>query len=375
MNTVVLEAPESLALRDRPAPGAPGPGEARVRVLRVGVCGSDLHAYRGRQAFIRYPVVLGHELAVEVVALGPDDGGAGPRAVRVGDRCAVIPYLADGECQACRAGRTNCCTRLSLYGIHRDGGMCDEMVVPLRQLAPAEDLPLDVLAVAEMLAVGAHAAARARLDAAARVLVLGAGPIGLSTLAFARWEAAETYAIDLDEGRLAHAEAAGLARGVRLPADARVGGTPDDDVAAWVAALRARLDGDLPEVVIDATGSRASMERAPALAAPGGRVVFVGHTPGPLTFANPVLHGKELELVASRNARPADFDTVFAGVRSGRVDPLPWISTRVDPAGFVAAIDAWSRPGSGVVKAIIDWAEAPGGTLAPARPAGGPRPA
>lgn len=359
MNTVVLEAPGQLALRERPAPGAPGAGEARVRILRVGVCGTDLHAYRGRQAFVRYPLVLGHEIAAEVVALGADVERAGAPAaapVRVGDRCIVIPYVADGTCQACRAGRTNCCTKLSLYGVHTDGAMCDEMVVPVGQLLPANDLRADVLAVCEMLAVGAHATARARLDARARVLVIGAGPIGLSTLAFARLEAAATFVIDLDEGRSAHAEAAGLAHAIRPAGGASAAG---DTVEPWVDALRDALGGDLPEVVFDATGSRASMERAPALVAPGGRLVLVGHTPGPLTFANPVLHGKELELVASRNAQRVDFDTVLEALRRGRVDPLPWITARVGPAEFVAAIDGWSQPGSDVVKAIVVWPPLP----------------
>lgn len=362
MKTIVLEAPGRMRLCERPEPGAPGPGEARVRVLRVGVCGTDLHAYRGRQAFIRYPVVPGHELAVEVEALGPDDatarptgitGAAGIASARIGDRCVLAPYLFDGSCQACRAGRTNCCTSLTLLGVHVDGGMCDALVVPASLLLPANDLPLDTLALAEMLAVGAHATARARLDERTRVLVIGAGPIGLSVLAFARLEAATTLVIDVDERRLALAEAAGLARTLKPPSA--------EGAEELVAELRSLLGGDLPEVVFDATGSRASMERAPALVAPGGRLVLVGHTPGPLTFANPVLHGKELELIASRNARRQDFDAVFAAVREGRVDPGPWITTRVDPDGFVRSIDGWTRSSSDVVKAVIEWPHAPGG--------------
>ena len=350
MKTVVLEAPGRMVMADRSDPGAPGPGEARVRVLRVGVCGTDLHAYRGRQAFIRYPVVPGHELAVEVEALGPGTEAAG---VRPGDRCVLAPYLFDGICQACRAGRTNCCTTLTLLGVHVDGGMCDAMVVPASLLLPANDLPVDTLALAEMLAVGAHAAARARLDERERVLVIGAGPIGLSVLAFARLEAAATYVVDVDERRLALAEGAGLARALRPPS------AEDAGVEELVAELRSHLGGDLPEVVIDATGSRASMERAPALVAPGGRLVLVGHTPGPLAFANPVLHGKELELVFSRNARRQDFDAVFAAVRGGRVDPGRWISTRVDPEGFVRSIEGWTLPGADLVKAVIDWPQEP----------------
>ena len=348
MKTVVLEAPGRMVLAERPDPGAPGPGEARVRVLRVGVCGTDLHAYRGRQAFIRYPVVPGHELAVEVEALGPGCEAVG---VRPGDRCVLTPYLFDGTCQACRAGRTNCCTSLTLLGVHVDGGMTDAMIVPASLLLPANDLPLDILALAEMLAVGAHAAVRSRLDERARVLVIGAGPIGLSVLAFARLEAAATYVVDVDERRLAGAEAVGLARALRPPSAA------DGGVEEWVAELRSLLGGDLPEVVVDATGSRVSMERAPALVAPGGRLVLVGHTPGPLTFANPVLHGKELELVFSRNARRQDFDAVFAAVRGGRVDPGAWISTRVDPEGFVRSIEGWTTPGAELVKAVVEWSQ------------------
>lgn len=364
MKTVVLESPGRMHVEDRPEPGPPGPGEALVRVLRVGVCGSDLHAFAGRQAFIRYPLVPGHELAVEVVALGPESGGptADGRPVAVGDRCAVFPYLADGTCQSCRAGRPNCCTSLQLYGIHVDGGMRTWMNVPTSLLLPANDLGVDVLALTEMLAVGAHAARRAGDLEGHRVLVVGAGPIGLSTLAFLGADPASTWVHDLDPERRRFAVAAGLAQGLEVGAD--------DPDGATIDALRSALDGDLPEVVIDATGSRASMEGALGRVAPGGLVVFVGHTPGPLEFPNPVLHGKELELVASRNALWSDFEAVLAALRSGAVDPAAWITTRTDPAGFAASIADWARPSSGIVKAVVDWSnEAIGGRPA-AIPAG-----
>ena len=360
MNTVVLESPGRMHVQERPEPGPPGPGEALVRVLRVGVCGSDLHAFAGRQAFIRYPLVPGHELAVEVVALGPASGGQAPdrSPVAVGDRCAVFPYLADGTCQSCRAGRPNCCTSLQLYGIHVDGGMRTWMNVPTSLLLPANDLEVDALALTEMLAVGAHAARRAGDLGRRRVLVVGAGPIGLSTLAFLGADPSSTWVHDLDPERRRFAAATGLAQGLEADAD-DPDGAPD---AATIHALREALDGDLPEIVIDATGSRASMERALGRVAPGGRIVFVGHTPGPLEFPNPVLHGKELELVASRNALWSDFEAVFAALRSGAVDPEAWITTRTDPAGFAASIADWARPSSGIVKAVVDWSnEAIGG--------------
>lgn len=359
MKTVVLESPGRLQVVERPEPGPPGPGEALVRVLRVGVCGTDLHAYAGRQAFVRYPLVLGHELAVEVVALGPAPTSSTEVVdpVAVGDRCAVVPYIADGTCQSCRAGRPNCCTSLALYGVHVDGGMRTWMTVPTSLLVPTNDLPVDALALTEMLAVGAHAARRAGDLDGRRVLVVGAGPIGLSTLAFLGTDPASTWVADLDPERRRFAVATGLARGLEPEPE-----SPDGDAdAAVVHALRTALDGDLPEVVIDATGSRASMERAPGRAAPGGRVVFVGHTPGPLEFPNPVLHAKELELVASRNAQRRDFDAVFAALRSGGIDPGPWVTHRTVPDGYATSIARWARPASGVVKAVVDWTHEPMG--------------
>ena len=364
MKTVVLESPGRMLVHERSDPEPPGPGEALVRVLRVGVCGSDLHAYAGRQAFIRYPLVPGHELAVEVVALGPApaDAPQAEPAVAIGERCAVFPYLADGTCQACRAGKPNCCTSLQLYGIHVDGGMRTWMTVPTSLLLPANDLPVDALALTEMLAVGAHAARRVGPVEGRRVLVVGAGPIGLATLAFLGAGAATPWVYDLDPERRRFAVGTGLAQGLEPEA------TEADPDAAVVRALRAALDGDLPELVIDATGSRASMERSLGRVAPGGRVVFVGHTPGPLEFQNPVLHGKELEVVASRNALRSDFEAVFAALRSGAVDPTAWITTRTDPDGFASSIAGWARPSSGVVKAIVDWThEAIGGRPAAAQ--------
>lgn len=333
MVTVVLEAPGRVAVVDRPEPSPPGVGEALVRVLRVGVCGTDLHAFAGRQAFVRYPLVPGHELGVEVVALGPrDPDAAGTPAVAVGDRCAVVPYLSDGTCLACRAGKTNCCLAMRVLGVHVDGGMQSLLRLPTALLMPGNDLSVDALALAEMLAVGAHAARRAGDLAGLRVLVVGAGPIGLATLAFVRSLASETTLYDLDPHRRAFAEALGLGRAV----------TPGGP-------------GDPPDVVIDATGHRGSMEAAPSLVAHGGRVVFVGHTPGPLAFENPIIHGKELTLIASRNATRSDFDTVFAALRSGAIDPTRWITTRTDPAGYAQAVGEWVRDPRHLVKAILEW--------------------
>src|SRR5258708_9601726 len=171
MRTIVLDKPRQLAVVDGRAARAPGPAEALVRVQRIGICGTDLHAYMGEQPFFSYPRVLGHELGVEVVEAGPDAGG-----LRPGDRCAVEPYLSCGACIACRAGKTNCCARLQVLGVHADGGMRELMTLPARALHRSDTPSPPQLALLEPPCLGAHAVARAGIEAGEGALVLGARP-------------------------------------------------------------------------------------------------------------------------------------------------------------------------------------------------------
>ena len=174
MQTLILQQPGELVLADTPAPAAPGPGEARVRVHCSGVCGTDLHAFAGKQPYFTYPRIPGHELGVEVLAVG-----TGVTAVRVGDRCAVEPYLSCGHCIACRRGRTNCCETLKVLGVHVDGGWRSEMLVPAAKLHGSGKLTYEQLALVETLGIGAHAVTRGAPERGESALVVGAGPIGL----------------------------------------------------------------------------------------------------------------------------------------------------------------------------------------------------
>src|SRR3954471_7936683 len=122
MKTLILEEPGKIAASDTAEVPAPAANEALVRVHRVGVCGTDLHAFRGRQPFFSYPRVLGHELAGEIEAVGENERGLGG-----GDRVAVEPYLACGSCRPCASGRYNCCSNLQVLGVHRDGGMQERL--------------------------------------------------------------------------------------------------------------------------------------------------------------------------------------------------------------------------------------------------------
>jgi len=337
MRTLVLEQPGSLRLTDTPPPDAPGPGTALVRVLRAGVCGTDVHAWHGRQPYFTYPRILGHELAVEVEAVGADVS-----AVRPGDRCAVEPYLNCGACRPCRAGRGNCCERMRVLGVHEDGGLRERLALPAHKLHPSARLDAESLALVEMLSVGAHAVARARPSGGDAVLVIGAGPIGLGVAASAAAAGAAVSIADVSPDRLAFCRD-------------RAGFQSVLDVSGGAEeAVRAAHGGELPAFVFDATGSAASMRGAFKLVSGAGTLVFVGLVLGELSFEDPDFHWRETTLLASRNALPEDFRRVMEALESGRIDVRRWITHRAPIEDGVEAFASWTQPGSGVVKAMVE---------------------
>ena len=335
MRAAVLTGPGRLDLVEHPEPPGPGPGEALVAVRRVGICGTDYHAFGGNQNFVAYPCVLGHELAVEVLDVGP-----GVTRVRAGEECAVLPYVSCGDCRPCRRGRTNCCENLQVFGVTRAGGLRERMVLPTAQLFPAPGTTLDQLVLVETLGVGWHAVARGRPERSDGVLVLGAGPIGLAVALAAGRRADRVLMADVSPDRVAFAAAAGL--------DAVVVG---DDL---VACLRERDGGALPSQVYDASGSPTSMESAFHLVGPGGTLVFVGHTTASLTFHNPAFHARELDLRASRNATPDDWAQVLAAVEDGALDAVGWVNHRTTLDGVVDDLPRLAADPGRVVKAVVE---------------------
>ncbi len=337
MQTLILQEPGQFVLCNTPAPTAPGPGEALIHVHRVGVCGTDLHAFAGNQPFFSYPRILGHELGVEVLALG-----SGVSHVRPGDRCAVEPYLNCGRCIACTRGKPNCCRSLNVLGVHSDGGHRARLILPAAKLHPSAVLDFEQLALVETLGIGAHAVARAALQPGENVAVIGAGPIGLAVMQFALAAGARVLAVDVSPGRLAFCRDR---LGVTDLVDAR------NDV---VAQLEQLTGGDLPTVVFDATGNLKSMNAAFHYPAQGGRIVLVGLVQADVTFNDPNFHRRELTVLSSRNALPSDFTRIIQLIEGGRIDTRPWITHRAQLAGVPAVFVSWTQPATGVIKAMIE---------------------
>src|SRR5688500_8202418 len=235
MKAIVCQEPFLLDIVTRPEP-QPGDGALLVRTRRVGLCGTDYHIFAGRHPFLAYPRVMGHELAAEVVSA--------PAASKFqpGQLVTINPYLACGQCVACRKGKPNACANIRVLGVHVDGGMCDLLAVPENAAIDASGLTFDQAAMLEFLAIGAHAVSRARIEPGARVLVVGAGPIGIAASLFARLDGASVTLVDTRRTRLDYARD-------RLGFTDAVLAGPDLD-----GALNVRTDGEMFDRVFDATG-------------------------------------------------------------------------------------------------------------------------
>lgn len=333
MITVTLKEPGQFAVGQSDEPGDVPAGHALVKVRRIGICGTDWHAFNGKQPFFAYPRVLGHELGVEVVSVNEPKSDLKP-----GDKCAVEPYLNCGQCIACRRGKSNCCTDLKVLGVHIDGGMREKIVVPANKLHRSNRLSLDQLALVETLGIGCHAVARANVEKGDTVLVIGAGPIGLAAIQFVQAAGVNPVVADTSEQRLAFCR---QQLKVQTTLDAR-------------GDLKTAL-GELPTVVIDATGNPGSMSRCFELVAHGARIVYVGLFQGDVTFNDPNFHRREITLMASRNALPGDFTRIITLVEDGVVDTTPWITHRSACADLPKSIPAWLSPDANLLKAMLEF--------------------
>jgi 2-desacetyl-2-hydroxyethyl bacteriochlorophyllide A dehydrogenase len=335
MQSIVCEAPGRLRAVQGPLP-VPAEGEVLVRVRRIGVCGTDMHIFRGTQPFLQYPRVMGHELSGEVVTAPAGSG------LDTGDQVYVMPYLSCGTCVACRKGRTNCCSRIQVLGVHRDGGMAEYLAIPAQFVFKTDGISLDDAAMLEFLAIGAHAVRRGAVGAGQQVLVVGAGPIGVAAALFASLKGATVTVLDTREDRLA------FCRGALGAAHTVTVGEGD------VQALSAITGGDFYDVVFDATGNIKAMERGLEFVAHGGAYVLVSIVPERLSFSDPEFHKRETTLLASRNATAEDFRTVVDAMKAGLVPTHLMNTHRATLGDFIGVLPQWMDPAAGVLKAIIE---------------------
>lgn len=307
-----------------------------IRVKRIGICGTDLHAYEGTQPYFTYPRILGHELSGELFEFDNAPG------FTRGETVTFIPYFHCGDCIACRTGKTNCCVSMKVCGVHVDGGMREYLSIPSDALIHGEGLSEEALALVEPLAIGAHGVQRAAVKPNEHVLIIGAGPIGLCTMEFSRIAGGEVIALDINDRRLNFCK---TNLSINYTINASNGNVKEQ--------LMEITKGDMPSVVIDATGNLKAINNAFEYIAHGGRYVLIGLQKENISFSHPEFHKREATLMSSRNATRKDFDHVINSLKNGLIHPLNYITHEVQFDQVKNNFESWLNPSNGVIKAMV----------------------
>ncbi len=312
-------------------------GKTILKVERIGICGTDLHAYEGTQPYFNYPRILGHELALSIV----DTDAVG---FSEGELVTIIPYFHCGVCVACKMDKPNCCVDMSVFGVHRDGGMREYIQVPNDALIHGNGLTLEELALVEPLAIGAHAVRRANILPNEFVLVIGAGPIGLGVVEFASIAGAKTMVMETNEFRLNFSMENSNAMAFVNPL-----------LVNPIDKLMEITKGEMPTVVFDATGNLGAINQGFRYISHGGRYVLVGLQKEALTLSHPEFHKREATLMSSRNATTSDFEQVIKVIQQGNMHPTKFITHHLPFDKLASEFADLLDPSSQVIKAMVSF--------------------
>lgn len=336
MKYIVCEEPKKFALKEKERPQMKS-GYALLKIHRVGICGTDLHAYSGNQAFFTYPRILGHELAGEILEIEAEND----EELKVGDKVIVMPYVSCGTCLACSHGKTNCCSNIQVLGVHTDGGMQEQVLVRTDLLIKSNQLSYEQMAIVEPLAIGAHAIRRANVVANETIVVIGCGPIGIGLMKLAQIKGAHVIALDVDDARLEFVKhKIGVKHTVKVSENA-------------VDAVLKITNNDLATAVFDCTGNKTALESGINYMSHGGRYVLVGLSKGDLLFNHPKIHAKESTIMCSRNATLDDFNFVIDNL--GEFPTEAFVTHQVDLSKMIENFDSWLDPKTKVIKAMVNF--------------------
>ncbi len=326
MRALQLQAPGQLKTIHMAEPPAPRDGQVLLRIQRVGLCGTDLSSYRGKNPLFAYPRIPGHEIAATIEALSET---VGPEW-HTGQPVAVMPQANCGRCTACRAQRPNACRDNQTYGVQRDGGLVEYLLAPAHKLLAGDGLDAATLALVEPFSIGFHAVSRGRIVAGERVAILGCGGVGLGAIAAALARGAEVLAVDVDQEKLRRCQQMGARHAV-----------PAGDAAREQLLDLTRGEG--PDVVIEAAGRADTYALALETAAFAGRVVCIGYAPGLAPLETRYFVQKELDWLGARNALPEDFAAALQWLRANprRVPEIVTHTVTMEQTPQILA--AWSQ--------------------------------
>lgn len=311
--------------------------EVLLKVERVGLCGSDLNTYRGLNPLVSYPRIPGHEIAGEIVEIGRSV----PDTLQIGQHVTLNPYKNCGTCPACRKGRINACRNNQTMGVQREGALTEIIAVPWERIVKATVANINHLALIEPMAVGFHAAGRGRASKDDKVVVFGCGAIGLGAIAGCIHAGAEVLAVDIVDEKLELAQSVGAAGSVNCN---------KQNVMEAVAGF---TDGDGVDLAIEAVGLPQTFLACVDVAAPAGRVVYIGYSKAPVTYETKTILTKELDIMGSRGALQQDFVEAAAYVEQGRYPADETITRIFDFEAAGEALHLWKENPESVTKFVV----------------------
>lgn len=308
MKAIYVPEPHKIEIVDVPKP-VPWAGEILVKVMTAGICGSDVHIYHGTNALAKYPRIIGHEFAGEIAEIGKCAEG-----FAIGDHVSVDPVVSCGKCYPCRIGRHNVCTRLEVFGVHRNGGMAEFVAVPAKNAhkIPAE-WTWEKAAMVEPFSIAANALSRSCCGAGEAVLVIGAGPIGLTMVQGAAGIGAKVAVSDIIDSRLELA--------ARMGAKLTVNSKKRD----IEEAMMEWTNSEGVPLIIDAACIPEMFPQLLRMASPAGRVVNLGFSTSAAEMPQFDVTRKEISIIGSRLNNNM-FPKVIEWFKNGTVSPERIIS-------------------------------------------------
>lgn len=338
MKSIVLNQPGEFIVVEKEYPGDPGPEQVLLKVKCLGICGTDLHAYNGKQPFFTYPRILGHEIAAEVISIGKN-----VTHLKEGELCTVLGYRNKIVDQAVKRGKPNCGSGLAYLGVHEDGAMQEYFLYNAENVFPANGLTLEQIAMIEPLSIGSHAIERAAIKPDDVVLIVGAGPIGITTLMMGLLKAAKFIVLDTNQSRLDFVK----------NKFTNVETIHFDEYT--VENLKKILNGDLPTIVMDATGNRESMMKCFDYTAHGGTIIYVGLFIGNMEFSDPVFHAKEITLKSSRNSLPEDYTKIIRLQKAGLINIDGLVTHRLQFSNLENTFSSLYSSTESLIKAVVEF--------------------
>ena len=323
MKAIYIEEPGKVTFRDIPKP-VRKPGEALLKVLYGGICGSDLSSYRGTFAYFAYPRIPGHEFSAEIVEIDDNDQGLKPGMV-----VTCNPYFNCGHCYSCQRGIVNACTSNETMGCQRDGAFCEYITMPIERIYDGKGLPANLLCAIEPFCISWHGVSRAHIRKGDKVLIVGAGTIGVLAAISAKAKGGEVYIADVAQPKLDYAKKYFGVAGTIL----------NSSEEAFAKACNEITGGNGFDVTIEAVGLPSTFQNCIDAAAFGAHMVLIGVGKKNLDFNFTRLQKKELNVCGSRNALKKDFLELIDLVRTGTV-PLDKVVT--DEYGFSEAPKAFA---------------------------------